>query len=260
VGHIIFIPVDVSVGGVSIRAVRPFAIVLALSARSSFRPVIQIYRFARSEFSASGFGLMYMVPNPRFVWLLRMLPSVQAASFPLWSLPLPMAEPRRLPEGVTARPLSAWDDRIDRLWDASLRGDECGLVRDARVLRVKVGAGDHTVTEVLRGGDLAGVVASKRKGDGQWLICDMLVADRGLALDATLRAACNVAQNAAVDQTTAESITKAGILGVPFLDPALTALGFRKDDYTFSLVVDRLDPALDPKQIAPERWYVSAND
>ena len=44
------------------------------------------------------------------------------------------------------------------------------------------------------------------------------------------------------------------------MEPAARALGMERDRYDFPLVIDVLAPSLSREQVAPARWYVSAND
>jgi len=55
-------------------------------------------------------------------------------------------------------------------------------------------------------------------------------------------------------------LRKAAILVTPVFEPVLGGLGFRRDRYTFPLVVHRVSPELADEDVAPEHWYLSAND
>ena len=94
----------------------------------------------------------------------------------------------------------------------------------------------------------------------------MLSADSGASLEATLRAAVNEANAVGLesqDGVPEESrfvIRKAAILVPPAFEPVLRELGFRRDSYTFPLVVHRVSPGLADADVAPEHWYLSAND
>ena len=123
-----------------------------------------------------------------------------------------------------------------------------------------MGGSCYTVLGVERGGELVGLVASRQKGEHQWLICDLLAASAGDPLRATLAAAVNVAHSRALEPAAAEPVRKAALLVTPTLEPAARDLGFAREDYDFPLVVHALDPRLPPEEVAPEHWYVSAND
>ncbi len=53
---------------------------------------------------------------------------------------------------------------------------------------------------------------------------------------------------------------KAAILATLLIEKHIELLGFKKDKYKFPIVVQLLDPNLPKQQVAPERWYASAND
>ena len=264
VGQFAFVPSLVSVGGREVRAFRPAAPIVARSLR--FRsanplrhPVVAMYRHAVKALRERGDGLIYMVPDARWVRLFRMFPFLQTGSFPLWRLPLPLPAPLALPDGFTAGPLDGWDERVDRLWEVSRRLHGCLVVRDSRTLPWKLGDASYDVLGVERGGELAGLVASRRKGE-QWLVCDLLAADTGDSLRATLAAAANLARERSLEGArNGRPVPKVTVLTTPSMEPVVRVLGFTRDAYDFPLVVHVLDPAL-KEAINPARWYVSAND
>ncbi|MGI8757163.1 MAG: hypothetical protein ACR2MB_15180 [Acidimicrobiales bacterium] len=260
-----FIPSLISVNGREVSALRPFAPVFATAARrrslvTSVHPVLKLYWHAVGALRARGDGLIYMVPDPRWVRFLRLLPYMQCGSFPLWSLPVPLVAPLSLGSGYAVASLPTWDERVDRLWDSASRLHQCLVVRDARTLPWKLSHGDYTVTAIERGGELVGLVASCQKGDRQWLVCDLLAADDGDSLRATLTAAVNIGHAEAVAAEPERPIRKVAILATPVLEPVLRDLGFTRDAYDFPLMIHILNPALPKQDVAPERWYLSAND
>ncbi len=266
VGQFAFIPSLIWVEGREVPAFRPFAPILSKEARGwqsdnpLDHPIAAMYRHGIETLGANGLGLVYMLPDPRWARGLRVLPFLQFGSFPLWSRPLPLSAPDVLGRGATAAPALPQGEAVDRLWSQAVRWHGCGVVRDSRGLPWKIGGGDYHVLGVRQDGELIGLVASRHKGDRQWLICDLLAADTGAALRSTLAAACNVAHKNARDTPPDQPISKVAILATPVMQPALAELGFARDTYDFPLVVQVLDPSLDPAAVAPERWYVSAND
>jgi hypothetical protein len=266
VGQFAFIPSLVSVNGREVRAFRPGAPIVARALR--FRspnpfshPVVAMYKFAVKALRARGDGLIYMVPDSRWARLFKMFPFLQTGSFPLWRLTLPTAAPLALGRGFTSAPLASWDDgRVDELWSAARRLHGCMMVRDAKVLRWKLANATYEVTAVERGRALVGLVASRAKGDRQWLICDLLAADDGDSLRATLAAAANVAHAEALARTGAQEIRKVAVLATPLMESVVRHLGFARDAYDFPLVVHVLDDSLQAENFNPSRWYVSAND
>jgi hypothetical protein len=250
-----------------VRAFRPGAPIVAKSFR--FRsanpfshPVVAMYRHAVKALRARGDGLIYMVPDPRWVRLFKMFPFLQTGSFPLWRLPLPLASPLPLGEGFTAAPLEVWDERVDALWQTACRLHGCMVVRDSRTLPWKLGEAQHEVIAIERGGELVGLTASRRrKNEEQWLVCDLLAADNGDALRATLAAVANLAhERALASLASPKPIRKVTLLTTPAMQPVVSSLGFVRDEYDFPLVVHVLDESLRAEDVNPSRWYVTAND
>ena len=267
VGEFIFMPSLISVNGREVRGFRPGAPLLAKSLRfqsaNPFKhPVVAMYRYAVKALRERGDGLIYMVPDPRWVRLFKMFPFLQAGSFPLWRLDLPLASPLPLGEGFTAAPLTTWDERVDRLWEAARKLHGCMVVRNARTLPSKLGLAEHEIIGVERNGELVGLTASRqRKDEEQWLVCELLAADDADALRATIASVANLA-NSKVQESLAKPkpIRKVTLLVTPSMESAVRSLGFVRDNYNFPLVVHVLDESLPAEHVKPERWYVSAND
>jgi hypothetical protein len=265
-GQFAFIPSLVWCGSREVPALRPFAPIMHRDYRGSFlsmvinplgHPAVAMYRYGVEALRQRGVGLIYMMPDPTWVRLLRLFPTMRCGCFPFWSRPLPLPEPLPLAASFRVVPADLRGERVEHLWRAARELHGCTVVRDSRTLPWKVGSGDHEVIEVERGGELVGLVASRHKGDGQWLICDLLAADGGEALRATLAAACNVGNERAL---AGAPIRKVGLLVTPPLEAAARDLGFARDAYDFYLAVQPLDPALSWDEVGPKRWYVSAND
>ena len=105
-------------------------------------------------------------------------------------------------------------------------------------------------------------MASGPKGEKprQWEICDLLSADDGESLAATLRAAINVAQAQTLEEPADSPVSQVAVLVTPRLDAHVRDLGFRRDAWDFPLMLNSLDDTLTDDAIAPELWYLSAND
>ena len=262
VSQFAFVPSLVWLDGAEVPALRPFAPIVAPGVRSGLNPmqhpIVAMFNYGRQAFRDLGDGVLYMLPDPRWRRLFRALPQFQTAPFPLLSRPLPMEDGPLSLGGYTAGPLSGWSVRVDALWAAARGWMGPQVVRDCRTLPWKVGQGDYRLTAVERGNDLVGLVASRHKGDRQWLVCDVLAADRP-ALRAALAAAVNEGHRAA---TAAEpgAINKVSVLGAPLVEESALALGLTRERYTFHLVVERLDASIPKNLAAPERWTVSPND
>ena len=260
VSQFLFVPTLVWTGEATVRALRPFAPIVAPGVRGGLsplqHPVVAMFRYAYAAFQDVGESVVYMIPDPRWRRLFKALPQFRTAPFPLLSRPLPFDAPLAL-DGHTASPLDGWGPEVDALWEASRDLVGVQVVRDRQTLPWKVGGGDYTLTAVRRGGDLVGLAASRHKGDRQWLVCDVLAADEA-ALRAALAAAANEGHAAAT--ATPDAIDKVSVLGAPLVERAALALGFARERYTFHLVVARLGDGV-PEAIAdPARWTVSPND
>ncbi|HXQ72079.1 MAG TPA: hypothetical protein VN844_16405 [Pyrinomonadaceae bacterium] len=273
VGQFRFMPARVSVNGREVSAVRPFGTIVtkdaheAAAARGPLdNPIWAMYFRGVDEFRARGIELIYIVPDERWVGFLKRgsvilaMAGMKYGSFPLWSLQLPLTDgPMSLGEGFTASSLVNWDE-VDQLWEASRKLHGCMVVRDANMLRWKLAQATFTITAIKCDGKLVGLVASREKGDRQWLICDLLAADDGPALRATLAAAVNAGHEEAIARVGANELRKAGVLATSVMEPAVRSLGFERDEYDFPLVVQVLDKSLQADDVKLERWYVSAND
>ncbi|HEU4453641.1 MAG TPA: hypothetical protein VFR81_11310 [Longimicrobium sp.] len=267
VGQFAFVPSLVWIDGREVRAFRPGAPIVSRSLR--FRgvnplnhPAVAMYNYAVKALRARGDGLIYMVPDPRWLRLFKMFPFLHCGSFPLWQLPLPLDRPLKPGDGYSAARLDALaGERIDRLWERARRLHGCQVVRDSRTLPWKLSEPGYEVVGVERGGELVGLASARRRGDRQWLLCDVVTVDAGDALRETVLAAVNLGHERALEAAgTQKTIRKIAVLATPPMEPALRTLGFQRDAYDFPLIVHVLDPSLTKHDISPTRWYVSAND
>jgi hypothetical protein len=267
VGAGFFISVRVLVGGRQVKAHRPSAFLIDPAARLGIvqadprkHPIMGIYFFAAEQFRELGDALLITIPDPRWARILKLIPGMRSATFPLMSLPLPLEADLPWNDAYSARPLVDLDTRVDEL-GASVGKQYCStIVRDARSLKWKMNRGDAVLSGVERNGELVGVVLSRGKGDRQWLICDLLSAGGEDALTMTLVAAVHVSHARAIADTSEQSLRKVGILATPRMVPVLEKLGFYRDDYDFPLAVHRLTDEVSAADVAPEGWYITADD
>lgn len=265
IGEMIFIAQAVMISGKQYRSVRPLASIVNRSVRGSLmakpleHPMMLMYRYGIDVARDRGDAVVYMLPNPKWMPFFRYFPQARHCKFRLWSLPLPLAEPFSLPDGYTAGPLQAWDERVDALWERTARLHGCLAVRDARTLSWKTNQQFYALTAVEHRGELVGLVASLHK-DVQWLICDLLSADDGEAMRATLMAVCNFAHDKFQHPDPGRPFRKAAIMVTPKLQAAVESLGFQPDAYNFVFVARSLRPDIMPDEVDPQRWYASAND
>jgi hypothetical protein len=129
------------------------------------------------------------------------------------------------------------------------------------VLQWKLSLKDFSVIGIIKNKKLVGFCASLYSEiDKQWLICDIL-AGSDEALEVTIKASCNQAR--IYKQTLKDpdfNLRKVAILATPIIEKVVSQIPFQRDNYDFSIVIHILNSKLDKKELAPRRWYVSAND
>lgn len=267
VAQLIFIPTIVKVDGRNLKAYRPFAMVVKQKEKPAgylklVDMIYKMYSHAVDTFKENGISLIHMIPDPRWSGLLRFLPALQVGSFPLWSIPLAVEEKFDLPPEYSIKTIAPDDKQIDLLCEESSRLYGCSVLRNSASLPWKTSHGNYQLTGVYKDGQLKGVVSSVAKlKDKQWLICDMITSDGDESLTTTIRAAYNSAMDYKITELKqGEELHKVAILSTPLIERSITLLGFKKDSYKFPMLVHLLDPTLTKKQVAPERWYASAND
>ena len=266
VGQFVFIPTVISIDGKEVKAFRPFAPVVKESLRSALgmatliEIIFKMYNYAIDHFRLKGISLVHMLPDPRWVRGFRFLSDIQIGDFPLWSIPLPTKEKFVLPDGYEVEPINATDEKIDLLWAKNSRLYGCSLPRNTQTLSWKTSHGDYKLVGIFYQGELVGLSTSTvKEKDKQWLICDMISSDGDETLLAIIKATCNAAHDFVTSQT-GTAVEKAAILATALIEKNIKQLGFKKEKYKFPIVVQLLDPKLSKQQVAPERWYASAND
>jgi hypothetical protein len=261
-----FLPVLVQIGDREVQGSRPFAPIVSAERASRMRmlnpkshPVVAMYLAAAELLRARGDALTYTIPDPRWSRFLRYFPVLSTATFPLYSRALPLAAPLAVPDGFTVEAVTHLGAEIDALWARARTLGRPMLVRDSRLLPWKIGQGDYRVLALREDGVLRAVVAARGKGDHQWLICD-LVADDASSTRAALIAATRAGDERVMTAPGAPPFRKVAILATEHLIPHLDALGFTRDTYDFTLVVQQFDETVPAAAFAPNSWYVSAND
>jgi hypothetical protein len=267
VGATFFVPLRVMVRGREVRAHRPTAFLLdpsvrlgMVSADPTRHPIMAMYFFAVDQFRARGDSMLVTIPNPRWARILKAIPGMRTAIFPLMSLSVPLTEPFPENGDFSFRPLENFDSRIDLLGAAVAAQYNCTILRDARSIEWKAKRGVVDVTAVEKNGALVGVVVSRKKGDRQWLICEILAAGAEDVLMMSVIAATQAGHLRAITETSSKSIEKVAILATPRMMPVLDRLGFVRDAWDFPLAVHPLDSSLSGEDIAPGGWYVTGDD
>ncbi len=223
-------------------------------------PIAALYVLGVSSAFERGAKLVYALPNPAVAHFFELLSDALFARFPLWSLDLTATDTPELAPGLTMERLTRYDERVDALWQLSSLLHDCQALRTAESLEYKTALRSSTALLVEQEGSPVALATGSAAGDRQWLIYDLLVRDREDSLRAALIASIVAATEHRPTRSPNERLQKIGVLATPTMEPMLHELGFTRDDYEFPLVVQILDPQLDPESVAPERWYVSAND
>jgi hypothetical protein len=265
VGEFAFTPTLAHVDGQELRGLRPGAPIVAKDYRffgvNPFEhPAIKMYTAGLELLRDAGNALIHMVPDPRWVRLLKVFKGLATGFYPLWSRTLPLEEPLPLPPGHRVRPVELADPRIDRLWSCFSKLHRCSLVRDSRSLPWKLGRFGDTVQGVERGDELVALVASRSKGDRQWLVTDLMFNDGEDSLSAALAAAANLGDSRRLEFDETRPLRKVGVLATPVMLSAVRELGFERDDYDFPLAVHVLDPGLTPSTVDPGAWFITPSD
>jgi len=174
----------------------------------------------------------------------------------------------RLPRGDGIRPLDAFDNRYDALWDAARSRFRCALDKDATYMRWRY-LDCPTIEPMVRGsftGDrLDGVLVAMRRTELDWRlqpcvvhgeIAELVVRPHAIEhAERLLAAAVHELAAAGADEVTATGMHAD-------LVPAFEAVGFvqeTNDEFALGVCVDEADePRL--HGLAHDAWYTSAAD
>lgn len=272
-GQMIFIPNLISVQGLEINALRPYAIIVNKNFRCKvgylalFEQIIKMYKYSISILSEQGVQLIYMLPDPRWARAFKLYSNlafekVLLENFPLWSLKLTENYFEDLPKEYTVEDIPATDHRIDMLWEQARNFYGNSLVRNSKTLTWKLSHKKYKTIGVLKNNILIGFSASfYRREDKQWLICDMIVKDQE-ALCITVRAHYQQALmfKKTLPEDEHDRLEKLAILATPAIQQITKEMGFKKDNYNFPMIVHIIDSKLNANTVKPELWYVGAHD
>lgn len=261
VGQFAFLPYLVKTPDKELKAYRPAAPVVSkkyryFKANPLEHPAIRMYLEGAKLMKEAGADLIFMVPNPSWIRLMKMFPNFHTAKFPLFSKPLAAGASLELDPEISYRSLDPADPRIDLLWEQFSALHRSMVVRDTRILPWKIGKGDHEVLGIERAGKLIAMLALRAKGEQQWLIDDLMFAD----CEGSLRAALAVAERAGLAHAEQRALSKVAVLATPLMQPSLMELDFKKDAYDFPFVVQTLADDIKADTISPTSWFLSAND
>ena len=272
IGQFVFIPVDIIVNGKEIKGYRPFAPILQKSLQTKFgiaslltgqHPLLKMYKIVENHLTKHGVTLIYIIPDPRWSRVLQAFPFILTHRFPLYTRTITISDGSIFPPDTGFSIVTASDVEIDLLWQQSSTTYSCSIVRNNKSLTWKASHGNYKIYIVKQNNQTIGLfnIIYKQK-DRHWLICDVLAIDKNECLDIILQAACIAIQ----EENNGSGISndrpgKMAILATPAIENIVKKLGFEKNDYHFTLAVHLLNKdGIDKKNIAPENWYVSAND
>ena len=262
-----FIPTAITVGDKIVRGYRPFAPVIKESIRnqgtSALQEMIQgMYLLAVATLGNTGGSLIHMLPDPRWIRVLQRWTFFQVSSMPHYSFPIPLGKPLALPPSYSVEAIEVSDPRIDGLWDKARQTYGCMIARNRKTLSYKISHGDVKLMGISYESRLVGLFASMLKSkDKQWIILDLLSEDGAESLEMTLTAAVLFANEQYLSLPEEErSFNKVAVLATPLMQPTLEKIGFSKEKYDYPVLIHLFDPTISPEEVAPERWYFSAND
>lgn len=169
VGQFAFLPYLVKASAKELKAYRPAAPIVSkeyryFKANPIDHPAVRMYLEGAKLMKAAGADLIFMVPNPSWIRLMKMFPNFHTAKFPLFSKPLAQCASMGLDPEISYNSLNPADPRIDHLWKQFSTLHRSMVVRDTRILPWKIGKGDHEVLGVERAGKLIAMLALRARG------------------------------------------------------------------------------------------------
>lgn len=270
IGQFIFIPADIIVNGKEIKGYRPFAPILLKSLQTKFgiaslltgqHPLLKMYKIVADYLTKDSATLIYMIPDPRWSRVLQAFPFILTHRFPLYTRTITISD-KSISHNTSFSIVTSSHHDIDPLWQKSSATYTCSIVRNDKSLSWKTSHGNFKVYTVKQNNQAIGLfVFVYKQKDHQWLICDILAVHKQY-LDIILQAACTTIQQEinSLDVST-DHPEKIAILATPVIEEIVKKLRFEKNDYHFTLAVHVLNKdGIDKKNIAPENWYISAND
>jgi hypothetical protein len=253
VAQAMFTPSLVSVDRREVRALRFSAPIVSasirgISLRNPEHPVFGLYRAAAEAASAQGFGLLYSLPEHRWLPIFRLVPGFAEAAYPCVAVPLDAHHDSNAFVGRSAE----FDDEYDRLWLSARETFpiHCGVVRRHEWVRFRNSGRIAVEVRDASDGSLAGY-ASVKKQTG--LLADVLARcpdELPHVLNTTLQW---LAENGG-------GLTRLKVMQTPALAAALEGFPTETVDYRFAFTCRTLDETLPAEAIAPERWHAMPGD
>jgi len=271
VGQFCFIPLLATIHSKRTLIYRPFGAILKESFRGKFgvasfllhnHPMQLLYNKGAEEAVKKGALLSYMIPDPRWGRVLKTMP-FKMENFPLMSKPLPLQNFEILPDNCKIEAVAYNAEILDSLWLQAEKIIPCGLVRNTDFFKWKniLAHGRFKLRILFQDDVLIGAFSLQFKTDAlEWIIGDIILADRN-NMNLLLVAACYAAQTEFESKDLEkEKQYKVAIMGSLVLINNLDLLGFKKDNYNFTLAVHRFNKKFTDKEISPRNWHIYAND
>jgi hypothetical protein len=272
VGLCCFLPVEVSIHGVEEKAYRPFGAIIKESFRERFglaslltgnHPILQLYKHGAKQAVLNNAAITYLIPDHRWERLSAIMP-FQSHRFPLWSIDLPLNQDWLEDAHISIKKSDVADVDIDLLWKRSSKDGFCMLSKKSKFYESKIHMrhGSVQLWTVHKSSTLIALFTLHFKADERhWLIGDLLSLDYNESLTLLIKAACKAAQLEYDEKKlSGGKIFKVSILANSIIQERVTALGFYKEKYNFLFAVHLLNGRFSEKEVAPEKWFVSAND
>ena len=266
-----FLPAYVSLKGVETTCFRPFGAVIKESFREKYgltsllmgnHPILKLYQTGTEIAKARKASLIYLIPDPRWQKLAKIMPFT-TQRFPLWSFEITADNTVSNNFFYDVRDMTLTDSEIEGLWERSSKSFFCTIKKNAQYYRWKINFrhGLYKLKGVYEMNILVGVFTFHFK-ERQLIIGDLLTLDNNSKLLLTLRAACYAAQDEfARIRKDLNDLFKVSILATTLIEEKIKEIGFKKDNYYFTLAIQLLDKINFSKaDVAPDQWQINAND
>ena len=265
----VFAPSRAVVRGREIRALRLSAPILreqirGESLRNGAHPIYGLLKAGEAAAAASGFSVIYSLPEYGWLPVFRILPRVGIprygeAAYACASLPLEAASAPEIEcaaRGFEVCGVVEFCEEYEDLWQQAKETFpiDCGVVRDTAWLRFRNSGRITVEVREPATGRLVGYSATKKQTG---LVADLLAREPG-ELKHVLAATLRWLQANRSDLPA--GLTHLKVMRTPAFAPAVDALGFTPDEYRFAFFCKACDSTIPLEEVAPERWYILPGD
>jgi hypothetical protein len=258
IAHLIFVPLKIFLGGLTVNGCRPFAAVVEKSVRNlaGYKIIIHLYNHSIKLLRKKGVDLMIMLPDPRWKPLIRFI-DAHGASYPLFKKNIDDHFVHKAEKGIVTRLIEFYNNEIDDLWVAVKKQDVIMIVRDRQMLEWKNSHRDYKIIGVYKNGKLVGITTFLEKAkDKQIQICDILYENDSVKTLVLSQVSDFITRT----YSGSEEFVKVVILVTESFRESLLKIGYKLDDYNFFFVLKRINESLTKEVLDFSKWYLSAND